>query len=86
MVTFQLLKLLGCNQIILVGQNLGFQNNKRYASGINYDFVTNELSEQVKEDLIIIKMCTEIRLGQMKVLTECDNNWNCILRYLPNYK
>ena len=54
-VTFQLLKMLGCNQIILVGQNLGFQNNSRYAEGINYDFVQNELSEQEQIGLLIVK-------------------------------
>ena len=54
-ITFQLLRILGCNQIILVGQNLAFQNNKRYASGIDYDFVENEISEKEKEDLITVK-------------------------------
>ncbi|USK69970.1 motility associated factor glycosyltransferase family protein [Peribacillus asahii] len=54
-VTFQLLKMLGCSQIILVGQNLAFQNNSRYAEGINYDSVKNELSDQEKKGLLIVK-------------------------------
>lgn len=54
-VTFQLLNMLGCNQIILVGQNLGFQYNSRYAKGINYDFVQNELSEQERQGLLTVK-------------------------------
>lgn len=54
-VTFQLLKMLGCSQIILVGQNLAFQNNNRYAAGINHDFIKNELTEKEKKSLLNIK-------------------------------
>lgn len=54
-VTFQLLKMLGCNQIILVGQNLCFQNNNRYAAGINYENVSNELSRNEQENLFVVK-------------------------------
>ena len=54
-VTFQLLKKLGCNQIILVGQNLAFLNNTRYAQGIDYDFVNNELSEEEQKNLLTVK-------------------------------
>ncbi|WP_084243363.1 motility associated factor glycosyltransferase family protein [Planomicrobium okeanokoites] len=48
-VTFQLLSLMKCNVIVLVGQNLGYQNNKRYAKGIEYNFISNELSEKEAE-------------------------------------
>lgn len=44
--TFQLLSQLECNPIILVGQNLAYQDNKRYAAGIEYDFITNEVKEE----------------------------------------
>lgn len=54
-VTLQLLTQLGCNPIVLAGQNLGYQDNKRYASGISYDFVENELSETEKEAVLIVK-------------------------------
>lgn len=54
-VTFQLLKLLGCNQIILVGQNLGYKKNQRYAAGIKYDHVENKLSDKEIEKSIITK-------------------------------
>lgn len=54
-VTLQLLTKLGCNPIMLVGQNLGFQDNKRYASGINFDFVENELNETEKETSLTVK-------------------------------
>jgi len=39
----------------LVGQNLGFQDNKRYATGIDYDFVKNELSEQELKATLTVK-------------------------------
>lgn len=54
-VTFQLLKKLGCSQIVLVGQNLAFLNNIRYAKGINYNFVKNEVSEQEQKGLFTVK-------------------------------
>src|SRR5690606_28355103 len=54
-VTFQLLKQLGSKQIILVGQNLAYQNDQLYADGIKYDFVSNELDESELGDLLSIK-------------------------------
>lgn len=54
-VTFQLLVKLGFERIILVGQNLAFQNNIRYASGINYNFIKNEITEEEKKHFITIK-------------------------------
>ncbi|WP_312470767.1 6-hydroxymethylpterin diphosphokinase MptE-like protein [Neobacillus sp.] len=54
-ITFELLIKLGCKQIIFVGQNLAYQNDNRYAQGINYDFVSNQLSEQEKKELFTVK-------------------------------
>ncbi|WP_168157272.1 motility associated factor glycosyltransferase family protein [Sporosarcina ureilytica] len=54
-VTFQLLTQLECNPVMLVGQNLGYQNNQLYASGIQYDFIDNELSEEEKIKTLIVK-------------------------------
>lgn len=54
-ITFQMLKMLGFGKVILVGQNLAYLNNSRYAKGISYDFVNNELSEQEKKNLITVK-------------------------------
>ncbi len=54
-VTFQLLSKLECNPIIFVGQNLAYKDEKRYATGISYDFIDNELSENEIEDSITIK-------------------------------
>ncbi|WP_158233195.1 motility associated factor glycosyltransferase family protein [Sporosarcina sp. P7] len=54
-VTFQLLSQLGCSPIILAGQNLGYQNNLRYAEGIEYEHIQNELSEDEKIKLFTTK-------------------------------
>ena len=54
-VTLQLLIKLKCNPIILAGQNLGFQKNERYASGIQYDFVNNSLSDHEIERTLSVK-------------------------------
>lgn len=54
-VTFQLLNKLGCSPIVLVGQNLGFQENKRYATGIEYEFVENQLNDKEIEEALITK-------------------------------
>ncbi|MCM3124126.1 MULTISPECIES: 6-hydroxymethylpterin diphosphokinase MptE-like protein [unclassified Mesobacillus] len=54
-VTFQMLTKLGCNLIILAGQNLSYKNNLRYAKGIKYDHVGNELTYEETKDLIRVK-------------------------------
>ncbi|MEK4885948.1 6-hydroxymethylpterin diphosphokinase MptE-like protein [Bacillus sp. FSL W8-0223] len=52
--TFQLLKLLECQPIILVGQNLSFKDRSRYAEGIEYDHVANRVSEnELNENLMV---------------------------------
>ncbi|MFJ8257654.1 motility associated factor glycosyltransferase family protein [Peribacillus asahii] len=54
-VTFQLLSQLGCNPIILAGQDLGYQNNQKYAVGIEYDFENNTLTEEEQQSLLTVK-------------------------------
>ncbi|PKH10358.1 motility associated factor glycosyltransferase family protein [Planomicrobium sp. MB-3u-38] len=54
-ITFQLLSKLGCSQIALVGQNLAFVNNHRYAKGIDHDYVTNEISDIEKNKALTVK-------------------------------
>lgn len=54
-VTFQMLTQLRVNPIILVGQNLGFQDNKRYAFGIEYESFENELSKEEQDKTLTIK-------------------------------
>lgn len=53
--TLQLLNHLDFHPIILVGQNFSYQQNKRYASGIEYDFVKNELNEKEIENAFEIE-------------------------------
>ena len=53
-VTYQLLLLLGCNRIILVGQNLSYLKNRRYAKGIKYDHVSSTLTEDELEETTLI--------------------------------
>ncbi len=49
-IAFQMLLKLKASPIVFVGQNLGYQDNKRYASGINYDFVDNDVTQvELKE-------------------------------------
>lgn len=54
-ITFQILSKLGCSPIILVGQNLGYQNDQLYAAGIKYDFMENKLTEEARKNSIIVK-------------------------------
>lgn len=44
-VTLQLLYKLGCNPIILVGQNLAYKDNIRYSKGIKYKHISSYLEE-----------------------------------------
>lgn len=52
--TFQILGKLGCNPIILAGQDLAYSENKRYANGIQYEFISNELSLKEKEESFLV--------------------------------
>lgn len=54
-VTFQLLSILGCNKIILAGQNLAYLNNERYSKGIKYEHISNILTEKELQEAILIK-------------------------------
>jgi hypothetical protein len=52
-ITLQLIAKLGCENIILVGQNFGYRNDQYYAKGIEYAYRQSEqLSEIEKQDLI----------------------------------
>jgi hypothetical protein len=45
-VTLELLYKLGCNPVILVGQDLAYPDQQRYAHGIEYRHVSSKLSEE----------------------------------------
>ncbi|MBE3569930.1 MAG: motility associated factor glycosyltransferase family protein [Bacillales bacterium] len=81
--TFQLLKLLECQPIILVGQNLSFKDNSRYAEGIEYDHVTNRVSENELSE----KMMVEDVYGNMVYTNETFKSMkNQLEMYIENAK
>lgn len=51
-ITLQVLSKLGCNPIILVGQNLAYLNDSWYAQGIEY---ATKVTEEQKQNAIIVK-------------------------------
>jgi hypothetical protein len=53
--TLEMAYKLGCDPIILVGQNFGYRNDQYYAQGISYSFRPTELLEQEKSDLIEVE-------------------------------
>lgn len=74
-VTLELLMKLGCNPIILVGQNLAFKNDKLYAKGI-YDDKIKSSNQRVKdatlkaEDVYGGKVFTEDCFNRMRFQME----------------
>jgi len=50
-VILELLLRLGANPIILVGQNLGYLSNRRYATGIKYKHLSSELPLEENKEL-----------------------------------
>ncbi|MBO8157631.1 MAG: motility associated factor glycosyltransferase family protein [Bacillaceae bacterium] len=53
--TLQILIKLGCNPIILAGQNLGFLKGKRYSKGIEYDHVSSTVTEKEMQESLEVK-------------------------------
>ncbi|MDK2820351.1 MAG: hypothetical protein PWP31_316 [Clostridia bacterium] len=53
--TLDVLYKLGCNPIILVGQNLGYRKDKFYAKGISYKHQSTEITEEQKRNLIEVE-------------------------------
>lgn len=51
-ITLQLLSKLGCNPIILVGQNFAYTQTQQYAKGI--DYINPELKKEEKKDLTTV--------------------------------
>jgi hypothetical protein len=54
-ITVQLLHKLGCNPIILAGQNLAFKNDQFYSTGIQYDNRPTQLSNTEKENALMVE-------------------------------
>lgn len=74
--TLQLLYLLGFDRIILVGQNLGYRDKKRYAEGISYHKV--EITEKEEEKAVWVK-----DVYGNEILT--SNGFNSMRRQIENY-
>lgn len=59
LVTLEILSKLGCNPVILVGQNFAYRNNQYYAAGIQYDTRPNQLSDEEKKSLLEVESTEE---------------------------
>lgn len=66
-VTLELLFKLGCNPVILVGQNFGFKNDQYYAPGIQYASRPNTLLELEKQELVSVESVDGGRVYTNKV-------------------
>ena len=73
-ITFQLLTLLKVSKVILVGQNFCFVNNERYAKGISYSFIGNELSDVEKEQTIQVEGVDGLRVYTSKGFLKMKQN------------
>src|SRR5690606_4313827 len=54
-VTFQILSKLNVSQIILVGQNLSYKDNKLYAKGIQYDHMQTTFTDDEMKKMTLIE-------------------------------
>lgn len=74
--TFQVLNKLGASPIIFAGQNLGYLHDRRYADGIEYDFIQSEVTEKEMEkaetttDVYGNKIKTNIVFNNMRIAIE----------------
>lgn len=54
-VTLQLLYALDCSPIILIGQNLGFKDNRIYSKGIEYEHLPSTLNSKEEKNIVEIE-------------------------------
>lgn len=54
-VTLEMLSRLCCSPIVLVGQNLGYIDKRRYSSGIQYHFTSSELSDAEQKNALLVR-------------------------------
>jgi hypothetical protein len=54
-ITMELLQKLGCELLIMVGQNFAFKNNQYYSQGVNYVYRTNELSQSELDSMEMVE-------------------------------
>ncbi|MEG6616513.1 6-hydroxymethylpterin diphosphokinase MptE-like protein [Peptococcaceae bacterium 1198_IL3148] len=79
--TLQLAYKLGCNPIVLVGQDLAFPREKFYANGINFNR-SEEISEQEKNDAIKV---TSVGGGMVLTRKKFDRTRQNMEYYLRTY-
>ncbi len=87
-VAFQMLVKLNVSEVILVGQNFGFLKDKRYAVGIHYDFVANELDEAEKKSIIQIESVEGELIATSNDFLRMKNNLEYVIRdnsHVPVY-
>ncbi|MED2007466.1 motility associated factor glycosyltransferase family protein [Brevibacillus borstelensis] len=75
-IVLQLLHKLNCKQVILVGQNFAYKNNRMYAEGIEYDYRPTNLTKEEENDAIQVEdvlgkqVYTSPGLNRMRLLME----------------
>lgn len=77
-VTFELLAKLGFSTIILVGQNLAYENNQLYAQGIHYEHLKTTLTDEETKNMMLVENVH----GQ---LVRTSNGFNLMRKQLEIY-
>ncbi|MEX1028735.1 MAG: 6-hydroxymethylpterin diphosphokinase MptE-like protein [Paenibacillaceae bacterium] len=83
-VTLEVLAKLGCNPIILVGQNLSFRNDQYYASGIQYLTRANAISESEKPDLVFVESVDGGTVSTSKNYVPIKENMELYISQMPH--
>jgi hypothetical protein len=85
-VTFQMLAMLKCNPIILVGQNLSYPDSYRYAKGINYSHAKEKLTVQEQKVLISIKDVNGKMVYSDEVMLRMRDQLEMYIKHNPTIK
>jgi hypothetical protein len=83
-ITLQLLAKLGCNPIILVGQNFAYRNNQHYASGIEYSSRPNQLTEKEKQGWITLEGAEGGQVYSNKSFEQAKNIMSLYIKNCPH--
>lgn len=83
-VILQLLYALDCSPIILVGQNLGFKDNRRYSKGIEYKHVSSNISNQEITDAIEVESVDGNKILTKEVFNKYRFQLEAYIRRFPS--
>jgi hypothetical protein len=83
-VTLEILAKLGCNPVILVGQNFAYRGNQYYASGIQYLTRPNELTEAEKAELVTVESVDGGQVSTSKTNQSTRENMEVYISRMPN--